>query len=282
MPIDCNNPRNDQERNLCACQQSTNALTNALNSYETKYTAYTSSVAEYNRQHSDWQTRHSAWQSNRNARRNVLANEEKWAGCGACGSNPGCPGGWRWDRNANGCHASWLPGNGCEQVCKRNDDTINRDMSGWDAENPQPAQPNRDAIVLASPSPPSNLNIMCCSQIFSDIQVEGGDVNLQNVSQNCQQQIQNKLNEPDPPPPEPTPVLASAATGTETGGDGNRKKMFLIIAIVVLIIFFSCSISSLLLFTFSDSGSNSDSNLSSNSGSNLGPSPPPSYTSSNV
>lgn len=278
MPIDCNNPRNDQERNLCACQQSTNALTNALNSYETKYTAYTSSVAEYNRQHSDWQTRHSAWQSNRNARRNVLANEEKWAGCGACGSNPGCPGGWRWERNANGCGAlNW----GCEQVCKRTDETINRDISGWDAENPQPAQPNRDAIVLASPSPPSNLNIMCCSQIFSDIQVEGGDVNLRNVSQNCQQQIQNKLNEPDPPP-EPTPVLASAATGTETGGDGNRKKMFLIIAIVVLIIFFSCSIISLLLLTFSDSGSNSDSNLSSNSGSNLGPSPPPSYTSSNV
>ncbi len=187
MPIDCNSPKNEQERSLCACQQSTNALVKLLDDYTARYVQYTASVAEYNRLDTEYKAALSSWTSRMEAERSRLGNEDSYRKCGGCGTNQGCQSGWRWDRQ-EGC--GFL---GCRAICKRNNDQIDRDMSAWYSANAKPQPPNKDAIVLAVPTAPSNNNIMCCSQIFSDINVEGGSAELSNINQNCSQKIDNAI-----------------------------------------------------------------------------------------
>lgn len=255
MAIDCNNPKNQQEENLCTCQKATNALVSSLERYERDYTNYTSKLTEYNQAYKSWQDKHGEWRRNRDGERQRLADEDSYRGCGACGSNAGCQGGWRWERNNNGCHGSWLPGTGCEQVCRRNNDTIDRDMSGWYSRNSEPGEPNKGGMVPDPPKPPENNTIQCCSQIFSDIQVQGGNATLKDINQNCSLRIQQTLTAPPPPapatptpPPRQPPISGSGSSPSTSGGSGGssggskggddnkRMMMIIIIAIIVLIL----------------------------------------------
>jgi hypothetical protein len=205
--MSCDNaPAGSQLASACACQNASAALATSLTQYGTDFSNYTTAVAKHN---SD----HSAWKQRRDAKKQALADEDSYRGCGACGSNAGCQGGYRWERNANGCGFANM---GCEQVCRRNNDQVERDMSGWYSQNPEPT------LNSTKPTPPSGSNIQCCSQLFSNITADSA--NFSNISQQCSQQIASQI------------ASAGSSGGSGgSGGSGDKKSkttLYIVIGVV--------------------------------------------------
>lgn len=185
MPVDCNKPGSEQERRLCACELATKSMVDALNQFEARLQSYSTQMAGYKHAYEQWQAAKSDWTSRRQAQMDALGTEDLYAGRGACGSNAGCPSGWTWHRNANSRGL-------CEQVCRRNSDQVTRDLSQWLASNPEPAEPNKAAMVSDYPTAPPRSNIQCCAMVIGDI---GGSADISNLNQNCSQQLQTALNQ---------------------------------------------------------------------------------------
>lgn len=233
MPINCDNPRNDQERSLCSCSRATDALSSALKTYETRLAEYSANKAEYQRKYQEFQNSKGDYDRRANQERDRLAREEAGMACGGCGTSQHCWHGW-YQVGEGRCG---FANAGCYRICKRNNDWIDRDFGTWKAANSEPIPPVDSSGE--SPQAPSNMNIQCCSQIFSDIKTNGGNVDFSNVNQDCSQRINERLNANDPPPspavvPPPLEVVPPSPP-EEIKNDG-------IIILFILLIVLCCSI----------------------------------------
>ena len=208
---------NQQLMAACSCESAANSLDKAVKQYEQQVQQHGIDCANYMNAWNNYQYDHQNWVSRRDQRKSDLANEDKYAKCGACGSNDGCPSGWGWNRNNNGCWGDWLPGTGCQQVCRRTSDQIDRDMSNWYASNPAPQQPgggwNGQCNPCSTCNAPTGNDITCCSQLFSDIKADSA--NFSNISQNCKNTINDMIKKAIAPKPPPKPTFNPDTTGSE-------------------------------------------------------------------
>jgi hypothetical protein len=233
MPVDCNNTKNDPERQLCSCQKATDAMVKALQDYENKYTQYTSDMASYNRwlqKYNDWQNKrgdYSKWNDIISSKDTTFNMDLGWYNdchgrsnqddtnwqCGNKASNDHKYDGWgfyAYDEYMTGgigpCH--WFG-----VRCGRKQDSKNKIDNDYNADKPtkDPQDSSKSWLGInqpTQPSAPQGNTIQCCSQIFSDLNA-GGNVSLSNISQNCSQRINAEINKPAPTPsssPAPVPV----------------------------------------------------------------------------
>jgi hypothetical protein len=91
---------------------------------------------------------------------------------------------------------------------------VNQDLSPWDRDNPQPLPPsggtNGTAQACDSCKPPTGINIVCCSQNFSDI-TSGNNINIDAV-QNCSQTVNSQIEAAIKAAAVPPPVASTAMT----------------------------------------------------------------------
>lgn len=268
MPIDCTSANlSQQEKTLCTCKLATDAMVKTLKVYETLSTNYTSDKTAYDRE----KKRHDQWRNmsgefaNWATRKKQLIDERKntnswacegasWDGRGGwCSNDHG--GDWEFDHHSKDSWqvCSWT------HKCRRKGDAINRILRD---EGYNRAEPNVPGIPQ-SPQFNSQNTIQCCSQVFSNISVEGGAAEFSGINQNCQQQLNNELNKPTPTsapepsqPSQPTSAPTSAPTSeptsepTSTTIQENKQKQFtnqnmIIIIIIIVILFLSLSCSSI-------------------------------------
>lgn len=205
MSTDTCTPENI-EKNLnlsspCSCLASSNAIIQAVDTYETQIKKYNADHAQYKIDYAKWTSEHRNWETNKQNKRNQLAGEIKSASCGAAGTNEKCNSafgsGWVVD-NWQGCQFNCvnfgLLGTACtggyQDNCKRSQDQINVDMGPWLSQNPEPRL-NTSKPPDDFPSAPSGNNVQCCSQIFDNITAT--TVNFDNIKQQCTQELNKKL-----------------------------------------------------------------------------------------
>jgi hypothetical protein len=260
MPVDCNNPKNNQEQALCSCKQATDTFTKSYDDYNKKYNEYKSDLDSYNR----WVNKHEDWKALRGDfkwiadKKSNLANEHKeWNNCVA------------WNETQSGKHSDWCnnenygwehvgqSGGGCwpgfgKGVCARTSWRVDQEIQG-DISNSEPKADPQDSSkywlgmpVPQPPQQPNGTNIMCCSQIFSDINVKDGNANISNISQNCSLQLEQQLSKSTstaaslPTTSTPTTTSTPATTGTSTPGtpsDTQTTLIFMVLLIVLLLCF---------------------------------------------
>jgi len=254
MSTKCNNPKNDNERSLCSCLKATEAMTEQIKTYDKDKLARASDQASWSRWNKEWYD----WKYHKNnfswldTEKNKLANETKdWKNCVTEGKAWGNDGeqnkycsddvgeGWIHQtgvKSGNGCNSSLYKG-----VCKRSTDKVNVDL--W-TNHKSKAEPTTDPKDDSNKnwkgeSKPSDLtftsnnNIMCCSQIFSDIKSTSGNVKIENINQNCSQRINNSLN--NTPSTTPTPTTPTPTTPSTTLSFWNNNKEAISMFIVVVV-----------------------------------------------
>lgn len=261
MPIDCTSANlSQQEKTLCTCKLATDAMVKTLKVYETLSTNYTSDKTAYDRE----KKRHDQWRNmsgefaNWATRKQQLIDERKvWNSCiawsGVYGHDDWCRNDTGFAKqsgaNQHGCALGWGKGE-----CQRDDGQVIEQLrrEGYDR-----AEPNVPGIPQ-SPQFNSQNTIQCCSQVFSNISVEGGAAEFSGINQNCQQQLNNELNKPTPTsapepsqPSQPTSAPTSEPTSepTSTTIQENNQEQFtnqnMIIIIIIVILFLSLSCSSI-------------------------------------
>lgn len=222
-------------KTACGCLEQAASLANALDKYEKDYENYSKDMAEYNLNYQKWQNRHDRWLSDKASQESKLADERIEAGCGACGTNKGCPGGYDF-KDRVGCWG----GGFCNNICGRNKDQINIDLQSWLTVNPEPKPPLQPTFEK---KPPSGNNIVCCSQLFSNINAK--DVNFSNIAQQCALKVQQDINDS-------LKGTSSSSTNNNKDSSSNKQtekqqtekqKTILIIGIVLSICLFSFLIS---------------------------------------
>lgn len=169
----------------CECERASKLLADKIQAHNRELEKYNLEYTEYQAKRTQWEKDKRNWESKRDDRKGELGRYDHYPGCGLCGSNPGCPGGWRWDRNANGCGFASA---GCQQVCRRTNEQIERDMADWYSQNPQPIEPRFDK---QSPQFQSNDQITCCTQLFQNITATSA--NFDNIRQQCNDKIKKEL-----------------------------------------------------------------------------------------
>ncbi|NBP13829.1 hypothetical protein EBU95_05430 [bacterium] len=220
---------------ICECERASKLLADKIEAHNKALEQYNLEYIEYQKKRSQWETDQRNWESKRDDRKRGLGNYDHYAGCGTCGSNPGCPGGWRWERNANGCGFWNL---GCEQVCRRTNEQIERDMAEWYSQNPQPIEPKFDK---QSPQFQSNDQITCCAQLFQNITAQSA--NFDNIRQQCNDKIKKDL--------ETAKKLLTPETKKEDTGSSFGSGSQLVYGILISLFFIIVSVSfiSILFFT---------------------------------
>lgn len=139
-----------------------------------------------------------AWDDRRLQIKNSLLGEEIAMGCGGCGTNRKCDGGYSAKRE-QGCGFLNM---GCEQICNRNDSTADREATQQvtNEKGPRPANFNE-------PEPRKNqgdyyhknvinvppINVQCCSNAINVNTAGQSSAELQNISQKCNQEIEQKI-----------------------------------------------------------------------------------------
>jgi len=174
----------EAKRSLEACENGVNQMIAISKSNQEKVNYHNDTlISEYNRKWDDWKNRRDQrgreqqdWDRRYNEERNARRGDKEGRS-GACGSVPGCPGGFREV-------SSWYNwGNAsCNKECQRNDDDadrIAREKNGNKPGDFNETEPQR-------PSPPeqnnSNINISCCANITQIIasQVNDSTINQAN------------------------------------------------------------------------------------------------------
>lgn len=249
MGVDCNNPKNDQERSLCACLAATEANKRASNAYTAQLAIYNAKFSAHERESKrfqEWQGMYGEFQNWADRKKQLQDERKIWNTCivwsGVYGHDDWCRNDTGFARQTgagqHGCALGWGRGE-----CQRDNDQVNKQLidEGYNRARPVvPPKPDMPNFELVS-------NIQCCSQIFSDIKVEGGNLKMAEISQDCQQRIINEINKPTPTPPPTTPPTTAAPTGplsssVATSSLTENTPMFVIIGIISLI-----SISSILV-----------------------------------
>lgn len=190
----CMNPQPGSAlASACACQAAANALAASLTQYNAEIQKYGVNQAIYTSALKKYNTDHAQWRANRSGKRAELANELITMACGGCGTNPGCNNlgsGWVSVANPLACGRDALGTPwGCNNICQRTETQVNTDLGAWDRLNPEPQAPPR--VPPVSMQVPNGNNITCCSQEFSGIRADS--VSFNNILQNCNQQIQQKI-----------------------------------------------------------------------------------------
>jgi hypothetical protein len=252
MAIDCNNPKNDQERSLCSCYVATQANKTAADTYAANSAAYAAKSAAHERESG----RHDKWRNmsgefaNWATRKKQLEDERKQTGEGINPQSGWCKNdygdGWesveRW--------ANWA--NVGRMNCGRTAANVSQTIwnEGYNTAEPivppHPGNPPQFSLVS---------NIQCCSQIFSDINVNRGDLSISEISQNCDQRINAELNNPSVPaaptqPPTQPPTEDTKEKPTEEKLT-EENQMFLIIIIIILLSLSSISFIPIIFFSMS-------------------------------
>lgn len=268
----------DAKAALKACEDGISLMTAQLKSNEVL-------VKDYNSRLASWESRKTTHTNNwENANRNRKNTQASWdaryqewysdirkvynAGCGLCGSNPGCPGGsndigndgcetncvwFGWPINKNACTA------GCNRRCQKNEETA-RNESITNTNNERGGRPgvyNEPTFSEPEPVKPAQnvtpINIACCANTLS---IVGSQVDSTKISQqnSCLQDKQAAVSAAE------TAAAKAAETTTQTTSQQKATYTELtnpfqnkyIIMIVLVIIVFSLSSSSVLVLLASD------------------------------
>lgn len=211
---------------MTAQQKSNEVLTSDYNSrlasWESRKTTHNNNWgnSERDRQNAQasWDTRYNEWYSHLRKVYN--------AGCGLCGSNPGCPGGsndvgndgcetncvwFGWPINKNACTA------GCNRRCQKNEETA-RNESITNTNNERGGRPgnyNEPKFSESEPVKPAQnltpINIACCANTVSIVgsQVDSNKISQQN---DC---LQNK---------QAAVATAETAAATKAAKDAETAK----------------------------------------------------------
>jgi hypothetical protein len=233
MAIDCTKPNlSQQEQSLCSCKLATDTIVKAYDNYQLELLDFVSKDASYIR----WNQKYTRWQNKTGEYEKYKkydgVNREFWANShdGTCwwGENWNAAHDWcHWAANQKGYDGEnywakswgWCSGRHGNFLCKKQDETVNNQNNAYKADMPI-TDPDSDKqwFNFSPPVKPelniSNNNILCCSQIFSDINVSGGPTEISNINQNCQQRIINELNNPAPTPSTSTPSTSTPSTST--------------------------------------------------------------------
>jgi hypothetical protein len=265
MAIDCTKPNlSQQEQSLCSCKLATETMIKTLNQYTKDYLAYTDYIANRNNiiekhnkwrnmsgEFSNWATRKKQLQNERRNTRNWACEGASWDGRGGwCSNDHG--GDWEFDHHSKD---SWQV---CSftHKCRIKGDAINRILTDEGYNRAEPSIPGE----RQPPRFDSQNNIQCCSQIFSDISVQGGAAEFSGINQNCQQRITNELNKPAPTPAAGSPLSTSTPStstpststpststpststpSTSTPSTSTNQQMIIIVIVIVIILLMSCS-----------------------------------------
>ena len=204
----------------CACLKASNAISTALDLYQTQTTQYNTDLTSHNAAESQYQLDHSTWLTNKQNKINQLSSEIKAAGCGwpkhqSCEDAFGS--GWIEYNEQGGCKF-WSPTfyiSGNQYNCKRSQDQITTDLGQWLSQNPEPSEP--PAFSESLPNFSSN-NINCCSQVFSNI--SASTVNFTDIKQSCNQTILDGINaaKQNNPTTSTTPTSTTPTSGSPTSG----------------------------------------------------------------
>ena len=260
MGIDCNNPKNDQEKQMCACVVATETMKKAYENYEERYTEYLKEAASYTRwlqSHNDWKQLTGAFEQIKptiNSREVTFNKETGWYN--DCNSfintsraNQECQKNDLWDSRGFYAYDDYTSGGTgpCAWKhlrCKRTDASKNGIDQFYKELEPQ-TDPGTTQVWLnkAPPSPPNvpaTSHIQCCSQLFNEIK-SGGNTDISNITQQCTQKLNEAINKSDDPPPANTaspPANNVDSRPKYTGG--NISQMELILIIVIVILFLLC------------------------------------------
>lgn len=245
MTTDCSSVNlNTQEKNLCSCKLATDTMVKTLETYTANYTAYTDYVTARNlaiQKQNNWKNmtgEYSNWATRKKQLTNEIKNTINWACEGAswdgrfgwCSNDHG--GDWEFDHHSKD---SWQA---CSftHKCKRKTSSVDRILREEGYNAAEPIIPSE----RQAPQFTSNNNILCCSQLFSNINVQGGAAEFSNINQNCQQQINNALNNPSTTSPPTTSPSEDDITSpneddtTPTTLKSNDNTIVFIITIVIL------------------------------------------------
>lgn len=242
--VDCTRTNlNQQEKNYCNCQEAINNANKLMNIYTTQLTEYAanlSSWTRWNRIHTDWQNREgnfssyknhglsqdftvqwgwADWDTN-NACRECANNKWGWgdgskmpggAWCqGQSGKLLGADsyqdsGAWGW--HVGGSRKYWTCAKSQNQKNSENQEYYNAEPL-FDPQDIARSQNWKSLGKPQTPQPPKIGDILCCSQIFKEIDVTDGNVSFDNISQICGI---TKIEQPQPTSP---PVTQTTPTQT--------------------------------------------------------------------
>ena len=247
--MSCSNPGNNQQLiNACACENAANELATTFNQYNIDLQSFNQLNTQYQINYHNYQNALLQWNTNKQNQINSLASEIQMAGCGACGTNPGCPSGWQGLSTQHCGTFNAL----CNQPCQRTQPQIGIDLGPWLAANPEPISPGPQPIF--SEKPPSGINIECCSQLFQNIDASSASFSniVQQCNQNIQSQIQNSITQsPTSLPPSNTTSSNNTASSNNTpsntissnntASSNNTQYIYYIISIlfIIFILFFA-------------------------------------------
>ena len=227
MSDQCNNKpllaSNVQLQALCACEIATDNFVKLTDTYQNNYTSYNTRLADYTKKSQQYDIDHSSWNSKfddyTHSQKNIT---KEWSNCvdgSAC--NVGHD---DWCKNDLG--QDYVDARQCVQsncglyrkgLCKLSDSALNDSYASWKKNNAEPIAPDYNDVGNV-PSAPSNNNIQCCSQLFSNISSVSGSVNVKDVVQQCTQNITSAISGINSAvSPVVSPVVSAVSSGDNHG-----------------------------------------------------------------
>jgi hypothetical protein len=220
MSVNCDNPQTQEQRDYCNCQEAITKSIEAMDKYNEALIKFNADEASFNRwssKHGEWQRREGEfdkfkfhgvsqdfnvmwgwadWDTN-NACRECANNQRGWGEGSKFGSGAWCSGQSGKLLGANGYSDSgaW----GWHVAGSRKWWTCTKSQSQKEAEtreynNAEPLFDPEDTAKTKNwkvagppqrPALPSIGDIVCCSQIFSEIDVTQGNISFDNITQSC-------------------------------------------------------------------------------------------------
>ena len=281
--INCSSPKDANEISLCACKEGVDTYKKLSDEYTQKCIKFASDDASYQRwiaAHNNWKAKTGAYESWLKAYndkdvtfvkhlnwdvgwrpKGYIDNPDYNHQCGAEASNKGLFDPWAY--YANDVWYNGQPINKGDAGCARREnlkfDHITKPYT--DAEpKTDPQDASKTWLNVAAPkndAVPPVYKGTCCSQIFQNITSTGGDINMDNISQQCGAA-------PAPAPPAPTsaptsaPAPAPASTTTSTTPptstaskkkDDDKKKIIIGVLVSLCICICICCLIVIMLMS---------------------------------
>ena len=127
--------------------------------------------------------------------------------------------------------------------CSRPQSSMNAVEAAYIAAEPKlDPQTGQVWLGVPAPTPPSNINIQCCTQLFSNITASEAD--FSNINQQCQQNIHAQINTVAPESSSGSSSSLGLGLGS-LGSLGGSGSWMLLVGVVVLL---CCCMSSSLVF----------------------------------
>jgi hypothetical protein len=257
--INCNNPKNQQERSFCDCEKAVKNMTTQISNYEKRYKTYQADLQSYNRwkqRHEDWKNLRGHFQRFGDLKNNLRNERRNWNNCVAWNeTNAGKHNDWCQNDVGQGWYHTGQDGGGCslgfgKGVCGRTDEEVDRVM----ADSLKKVEPTADPLISSKkwlgmgepvqPLQPPSSDILCCSQIFSDINVQDADMNISDINQDCGKRLSEQRNNPSSSALASSintlssqsvfPTNTSSAT-SDSAILGLDRNMFIIIIVIVFL-----------------------------------------------